>query len=237
LLPQGYLRSAVALLEAVGADNVGGIMAAEGQTAFEQAVAKAMTTRFGVGNAAFHAGGAAGPADTVYLGVFRRETLQRLGGYDETFARAQDWELNYRIRRSGGLVYFTPDLRVTYRPRGTFAGLARQYFNYGRWRRTLVRRYPSSANLRYLTPPVTLLAVTGGLVAAMFGRRIGLAAPVGYVASVVAGAAVTGRSLPPAARTRLPFVYMTMHGAWAAGFLSPASTEETVRLSNLSLSR
>jgi hypothetical protein len=64
------------------------------------------------------------------------------------------------------------------------------------------------------------------LVAALFGKRIGLAAPAGYVASVVAGAAVTGRSLPPAARARLPFVYMTMHGAWAAGFLTPPSSSQ-----------
>ncbi|MFL6240012.1 MAG: glycosyltransferase family 2 protein [Actinomycetes bacterium] len=225
LLPAGYLKTAVALLESVGADNVGGIMAAEGKTPFEQAVAKAMTTRLGVGPAAFHAGGKAGPADTVYLGVFRRETLLRLRGYDETFMRAQDWELNYRIRESGGLVYFSPDLRVTYRPRGSAGAVARQYFNYGRWRRLLVHRYPGSANLRYLTPPAALIAVTGGLLLAAFGRRVGWAAPAGYVASVVAGAAVTGRDLPVDARFRLPFVYMTMHGSWAAGFLTGRPTD------------
>jgi glycosyltransferase involved in cell wall biosynthesis len=237
LLPDGYLRTAVTLLETVGADNVGGVMAAQGKTPFEQAVARAMTTRLGVGPAAFHQGGAAGPADTVYLGVFRRETLLRLGGYDETYVRAQDWELNYRIRRSGGLVYFSPDLRVTYRPRGTVTGLARQYFNSGRWRRSLVQRYPASASLRYLTPPAALIAVAGGLAVAAFGRRIGLAAPAGYLASVVAGSVVTGRSLPPAAIARLPFVYMTMHGAWAAGFLTGPSDEEAPALSNLSVVR
>src|SRR4051794_23587561 len=129
LLPPSYLKTAIALLESAGADNVGGIMAAEGVTAYEQAVAKAMTTRLGVGPAAFHHGGKEGPAETVYLGVFRRDTLLRLGGYDETFVRAQDWELNYRIRHSGGLVYFSPDLRVTYRPRGKAAALATQYYH------------------------------------------------------------------------------------------------------------
>jgi glycosyltransferase involved in cell wall biosynthesis len=220
MLPPGYLRTAVDLLERVGADNVGGIMAAEGQTPFEQAVAKAMSTRLGVGPAAFHHGGVPGPADTVYLGVFRRETLLRLGGYDETYVRAQDWELNYRIRQAGGLVYFTPDLRVTYRPRATVRALARQYYNTGRWRRSLVHRYPTSANLRYLTPPAAFIAVTLGLVAAAFGRRIGLAAPVGYLASIGTGAAIAGRSVPPEVRLRMPLVYMTMHGAWALGFLA-----------------
>jgi glycosyltransferase involved in cell wall biosynthesis len=234
LLPAGYLKTAVQLLESVGADNVGGIMAAEGVTPFEQAVAKAMTSRLGVGPAPFHHGGKPGPAETVYLGVFRRETLLRVGGYDETWVRAQDWELNYRIRQAGGLVYFSPDLRVTYRPRASAPALAKQYFNSGRWRRLLVERYPGSANVRYLTPPAALVAVTLGLIAAATGRRIGLAAPLGYVASVVAGAAVTGRDLPPEAWVRLPFVYMTMHGSWAAGFLAGTTAAEKMALSKLS---
>ena len=77
-------------------------MRAEGVTVFEQAVARAMTSKLGVGNARFHTGGEGGPADTVYLGVFRRDVLDELGGYDEHFTRAQDWELNHRIRESGG---------------------------------------------------------------------------------------------------------------------------------------
>src|SRR4051794_35230949 len=89
VLPRDYIRIAVETMRETGADNVGGIMAAEGVTPFEQAVARAMTSRFGVGNASFHTGGVAGPSDTVYLGVFRRSALERVGGYDETFLRAQ----------------------------------------------------------------------------------------------------------------------------------------------------
>src|SRR3954471_12006690 len=70
LLPPDYLRTAITVLLRTDAANVGGIMAAEGTTPFEEAVARAMTTRLGVGNAPFHHGGRAGPAETVYLGVF-----------------------------------------------------------------------------------------------------------------------------------------------------------------------
>ena len=86
-VPADYVRVAVETLQRTGADNVGGIMAAEGVTHFEQAVARAMTTKLGVGGAAFHVGGEEGPAPTVYLGAFRREALERVGGYDEAFAR------------------------------------------------------------------------------------------------------------------------------------------------------
>ncbi len=154
LFPGDYVRTAVEVLMETGADNVGGIMAAEGVTPFEQAVARAMTSPFGVGNARFHTGGEPGPADTVYLGVFRRAALERVGGYDEAYLRAQDWEMNLRIRRTGGLVWFTPRLRVSYRPRPDLRSLARQYFHYGRWRRTVMRSHQGTASLRYLAPPV-----------------------------------------------------------------------------------
>ncbi|MFD0855232.1 glycosyltransferase family 2 protein, partial [Actinomadura adrarensis] len=137
LLPADYVRAAVETMEETGADNVGGIMAAEGITPFEQAVARAMTSKIGVGNARFHTGGEAGEVETVYLGTFRRSALERVGGYDETFVRAQDWEMNHRIRQSGGTVYFTPRMRVTYRPRPNLRALAKQYFHTGRWRRVV----------------------------------------------------------------------------------------------------
>ncbi len=116
-IPPGYVATAVAALEATGADTVGGTMHAEGRTPFERAVAAAMRSPLGVGSSRFHTGGGAGPVDTVYLGVFRRTALDRVGGYDRRFTRTQDWELNHRIRSTGGTVWFTPDLVVTYRPR------------------------------------------------------------------------------------------------------------------------
>ena len=82
-LAPGYIATAVRLLESTGAANVGGVMRAEGITVFEKAVARAMTSKLGVGNARFHTGGEGGPSDTVYLGVFRRDVLDQLDGYDE----------------------------------------------------------------------------------------------------------------------------------------------------------
>src|SRR5512139_863793 len=73
MLPRDYVRVAVQTLERTGADNVGGVMAAEGVTDFQRAVACAMTSPLGVGQARFHLGGEEGSVETVYLGVFRRE--------------------------------------------------------------------------------------------------------------------------------------------------------------------
>jgi len=219
MLPPDYLRTAVETLEQTGADNVGGIMAAEGVTPFEQAVACAMTSKIGVGNARFHTGGRPGPADTVYLGVFRREALDRVGGYDEHFLRAQDWEMNYRIRATGGLVYFQPRMRVSYRPRPNVRALAKQYFHYGRWRRVVASTHQGTLNFRYLAPPALVAAVVLGLlVSPVFWP--GLLIPGGYLAAILTGSVVTGRRLPPAALAWLPVAYATMHLSWGVGFLT-----------------
>jgi succinoglycan biosynthesis protein ExoA len=227
LLSDGYITTAVRLLDDTDADNVGGLMAAEGKSPFELAVARAMTSRIGIGGQSFHVGGGAGAVDSVYLGVFRRETLTAMGGYDETFRRAQDWELNYRIREEGGTVWFSPELRVAYRPRSSWPSLARQFYQTGQWRRVVARLHPGTADTRYLAPPVTLVAIAAGtacgLVGVVTARRwllAGFVLPAGYLGGVLAGSAVVSRGLPPRARAWLPVVVATMHLWWGAGFLS-----------------
>ncbi|NDL57438.1 glycosyltransferase family 2 protein [Phytoactinopolyspora mesophila] len=227
LLSEGYIRSAVEVLEKTGAANVGGIMHAEGTTDFERAVACAYGSTLGLGGGRFHVGGPEGPADTVYLGVFRRDVLERLGGYDEHFVRAQDWELNYRIRADGESVWFTPHLTVTYRPRPTLRALAKQFLRTGQWRREVVRKYPDTASVRYLAPPVVLIASAVGTLAglaAMFGApgwlSLGWLAPGGYAAGALAASVAIGRGLPVRARCWLPAVLMTVHLSWGAGFLT-----------------
>jgi glycosyltransferase involved in cell wall biosynthesis len=230
LLAPGYIRTAVRLLRETGAVNVGGVMHAEGVTVFERSVAVAMTSKLGVGNAKFHTGGQAGPADTVYLGVFRREVLDKQRGYNEAFIRAQDWELNHRIREAGGLIYFSPELRVTYRPRPSLGKLARQYFEYGRWRRVVMRTHSGTASLRYLAPPIAVLAVVLGTLLGLVSLftvpwlAIGFAAPVGYALGIGLGSLRESRGQGAGVRLRLPLVLATMHFSWGWGFLtSPKS--------------
>jgi hypothetical protein len=234
MLPDGYLRTAVRTLMETGAADVGGWMAAEGITPFQRAVAWAMTSPFGMGAAANHTGGEAGPADTVYLGVYRRSEIERVGGYDETMLIAEDWELNYRIRAAGGLIWFTPDLKVTYRPRATLRELASQQFRYGRWRRVVARRHPETVSLRYLAAPAAaalnaagLVLGAAGLIGALAGAPapvpyllVGLAAPAAYLAGTAAVAAAFARDVPPRVRARIPLVLAAMHMCWGAGYLT-----------------
>lgn len=224
-LPAGYITHAVELLERTGAANVGGHMAAVGRTPFEKAVAVAYTSPIGLGGGSFHlANSKEGPADTVFLGVFRRDALLAVGGFDPSLLRAQDWDLNYRLRKAGETVWFSPELRVTYRPRSTVKALANQFFRTGQWRREVMRRNPDTASARYLAPPAAVLLIAVGTGAGLVGLlggpkwlRLGLAAPGGYLAGVVAASALMRRPMEPAVRARLPLVLTVMHMSWGAG--------------------
>ena len=217
-IPNNYLTLAVEILRQSGAVNVGGVMAAEGITKFEIAVARAMRSPLGVGASRFHTGGTAGEVDTVYLGAFRREAINAVGGFDERYIRAQDWELNHRLRKNGGKVYFDPRLQVTYRPRPNLRKLAKQYFQYGSWRRVVSRSHPGTVNLRYLAPP---FAVVGTFLSIFLGL---LLHPIFYIPAAVYGAFIV-ISATLIAKSLSEFgsllaIIPTMHFAWGTGFIT-----------------
>lgn len=234
-LPPGYVSRAVETLERTGAANVGGRQAPSGATPFERAVALAMTSRLGAGGARYRVGGAAGPVDTVYLGVFRREALAAAGGFDESLMRNQDYELNFRLRDRGETVWFDPALAAGYRPRGSPAALARQYYDYGYWKRIVLRRHPASLRPRQLAAPLLALALAASVAAAAGAAALAAAgvssaaalgtaaaaAPAGYAALLAAGAAAVGIARRARAETLLlPAAWATMHVSWGAGFLA-----------------
>lgn len=230
VLPTNYTRIAVDTLLRTGADNVGGVMAAEGVTPFERAVALAYGSRVGLGGTPHHVGGEEGPADTVYLGVFQRKSLEAAGLFDENIRRGQDWELNRRLREAGGLVWFNPALRVTYRPRSSFGKLARQFLSTGLWRGELARRHPSSNGLRYFAPPAMVFGVLVGLLFGIVGLvqlalgaeaqwpLIGFALPVGYGMFVVVATAVVALAAGPRTAAWFLLVLPCIHFCWGIGF-------------------
>ncbi len=221
VLPSGYIASALRLLEKTGADVVGGIQRAVGRTWWQRATAIGMTTPLGVGDARFHTGGPPGPVDTVYLGVFRRAALERSGLFDESLHRNEDYELNYRIRRDGGVVYFHPDLEVEYAPRRNLLALAGQYRHYGAWKRLVLRRFPESLRWRQLAAPLLVVGFVVSLILLVFGQaRLASLIPGGYLAAILLTSLVELIRRRDSAALALPLVLPTMHLSWAFGFMT-----------------
>ena len=200
-----YSKTGIEILKQTKAANVGGLMKAQGETPFQKAVAWGYRSPFGLGGGVFHTGGKAGPAESVYLGIFDKQKLIEVGGFDEAFVRGQDWELNLRLRKAGHTVWFDPRLEVTYRPRGSAWSLAKQFFNTGKWRGTLTRKGFRDASARYFAPPLLVFA-------SLFAFPV-----LVYFVSVSIIAALSSEETKT--KFRIPIVLATMHYTWGVGFI------------------
>ena len=213
-----YIKTAVLIMQETGAVNVGGLMYANSEFGLQRTIAHAMRSKLGVGPSKFHTGGKAGASDTVYLGVFKKSAIIAAGGFDERYIRAQDWELNHRMRKQGGLIWFDPRLIVTYRPRNSFSKLAKQYFQYGRWRRVIARQHPQTVNYRYLAPPTAVVITLVSIFSGLFINRILILPSLAYIFLLLIGGFLIGKKLVD--RLIMPFVLATMHFSWGVGFLT-----------------
>ena len=157
--------------------------------------------------------------------------MRAVGGFNEALIRNQDYELNWRLRQRGEVVWFDPKLAAKYRPRGSVAALARQYFEYGLYKRAVLRLHPRSLRLRQLAAPALLVLLGVAALLALAGLLVDLspakeallaaaaAVPLGYAGLLFAGSAAIGLRRRTTLAWRLPLIFATIHVAWGAGFL------------------
>lgn len=223
-LEPGYTKLALEILAKTGAANVGGIMEARGHSSIQKAVAWAYGNFIGLGGGPIHTGGSAGPADTVYLGVFRRAAVLDVGGFNERLVRGQDWELNARLRESGKVVWFDPRLRVGYYPRRDIVSLARQFLGTGTFRAFILLAKPRRTRLKYLVPPAFVAASIAAVIGFVTSVNWWWLAPLYAYAAVVIGGAVLSKGLSVKSRIALLAVLPTMHVSWGIGFWRGVAT-------------
>lgn len=217
-----YVSTCVAVLtERPEVGVVGGAQVAVPRSTapVHQAIARALANRLTMGLSRYRRTATSGPADTVWMGAFRRDELRRLGGWNEAVALNEDFELNQRYRRAGKLVWFEASLRSRYLPRQSFDELGRQYFRFGHVKGTWWARgeplLPRHA-LLLAAPPVY-----AGVVAAVV-RRLGPPAAVATAAAGVLGLDAIGAdetaSLPVRALSSAAIV--TICGSWWVGVIA-----------------
>lgn len=217
-----YVRRCVEELETTGADNVGGPMVGIGTGAFAKAVVHATSCPFGVGGARFHYSTKREPVDTVYLGAWRRETFDKIGGFDEELVRNQDDELNYRLRKHGGAVLLCPTIKSRYVVRSRPAALASQYFQYGFWKVRVMQKHPEQMRLYHFVPPGFTLVL--GLLALLsplwrMARRALAASLAVYAMAVLVTTWTLAKRADRESIPHVPLTFPLMHFGYGAGFL------------------
>ncbi|TAK56785.1 MAG: glycosyltransferase family 2 protein [Dehalococcoidia bacterium] len=215
-----YLSRGVFALFDTGADCVGGVIEAVGDTWTGRAIAIAMSSRFGVGGVAFRVGGE-GPVETVAFGAYRRDVFDRIGRFTEDIDKGEDDEFNYRLCDAGGSIVLVPALHARYTVRGTLPELARQYFGYGRAKPAVLARHPSQARARQFVP-AAFVAALGSAAALALGGRPGPLKLLLATYSAAAGAAslVTARRHGVQNAPVLPAVFACLHVSNGLGFFA-----------------
>jgi succinoglycan biosynthesis protein ExoA len=218
-----YVRQCVRVLKETGADNVGGPWVAAGRGAVQRAIALAFQSPFSCGGARGHNAAYEGAVDTVYLGCWRRGTLEEIGLFDEELVRNQDDELNLRLSRRGGRIWQSPRIRSRYYPRPSIGALFRQYVQYGYWKMRVIRKHRLPASVRHLIPGGFIATL---LVLLLLSPFSAVAARLGVVLFLLYAAANLGVSLATCIKARqmrflpsLPVIFAAFHFGYGWGFL------------------
>ena len=236
ILEHDYVRQCVLKLQQSNADNVGGLMRAIGDNYLAKAIAVATSTPFGIGNSSFHYANAEKVVDTVYMGAFRRDTLFRVGLFNEAMVRHQDYELNYRIRKHGGTILLSPSIRSHYYVRNSLRKLWKQYYQYGCWKGILLRNHPDSLRWRHAIPPLFVMSLLASvlLTVALPLAWWCLALIIGsYLGFLAIATLVTSKATHILYVPVLPIIFAALHlsyglGIWR-GLLSNKTLERRVQ--------
>ena len=154
-----YISQCVYYLKTTDAQNVGGAVQTKSRGFVGGAIAQMLSSRFGVGNSQFRTDGKDGYVDTVPFGAFKREVFETYGYYDVRLTRNQDNEMNYRIRKGGGKILMSHDIKLAYYCRDTIRGILKMGFQNGKWNILTLFLCPGAMSLRHFIPLFFVLSL------------------------------------------------------------------------------
>jgi len=217
-IPSDYVAIAVHHLREGKYGGVGGRKDGVGRTPAGRAIAKAMASRFGVGDSTYHWGTRVQLVEHVPFGAYPTHVLRELGGWDETMIVNQDFELDYRLRLSGRTILFDPSMRIEWECRQSIGDLIRQYRRYGGGKVMVARKHPISLRLRHLAAPALVAQVTVAILTFRRFPRLSTIACVPYLLALCVASVDTARETEPDARKYVAPAYLAMHFGWGVGF-------------------
>lgn len=219
--PDYISRSLAILRRSPEISVVGGAQVAvpPGDSTTGKAIARALSNRWATGLSRYRRSERSGPADTVWMGVFRTEELRRMGGWRTVDAdpRNEDYELNQRFRHDGKTIWFDGSLRACYIPRKTVGAVVWQYFSYGRvkgrqWRRCGRIPLRHALLLSSAGAAVTILA----LLAKLRGAPVA-AASLAAAAIITDTLACPSRDGEPVVRAKASALLLIVDASWLIG--------------------
>ena len=211
-----YLSEAISLIHRLDAANVGGVPKAIGDGSIGKAIAFAMSSPFGVGDATFRYVEDERCVDSVFVGVARRDRLLEIGGFSEDVPFDEDTDLNLRLRGAGYRLAISPKLRCRYHMRRSLSSLSKQMYRYGFWRRKSQLNFGARVPLRVLAPPALVLGLA---LSPLVPEPLRWIVPGAYACFLSLASSAAIRRLGTLA-IYVPAVVATMHVSYGAGWLA-----------------
>lgn len=219
IVDSAYVGLAVGRLADGVWGGVGGRKNGVGRTPAGRAIAAAMGSRFGVGNSMYHHGTEEQEVDHIPFGAYPVDLVRELGGWDAELTANEDFEFDYRMRKSGRTLLFDPRMVIEWECRQSVGDLFAQYQRYGSGKVDVVRKHPDSMSIRHVVPPAFVAyALAAGLCSwRRPARLLALLLPYGF-GLAVASAQTSSELDTSAERARLPLAFAAMHIGWGLGF-------------------
>jgi len=220
--PDFVTKSIHCLREHPEAWVVGGHIMTVADDYMGRAIASAMRSPIGVGNARFRLGDYEGWVDTLAFGTHRKWIVDKIGYFDEELVRNQDDEFNLRIILAGGKIWMSKSIQSTYFSRGSLHKLWRQYFQYGFWRAKTLQKHKRPASFRQLAPLLFVLSLPlfgfTGLMWKPFWLLLVIEAGL-YLLALVTGALDVGRKSGWRYAPVAPLIFAILHFGYGLGSL------------------
>lgn len=212
-----YFEKVIETFDKTNADIVGGPMRIAKGNAVQNAIGHATCTFFGVGNSSFHFEDFEGYTSTVYLGAWKKNIFATTGLFDELLKRNQDDEFHYRAKSMGFTIYQSPEIKLYYHPRNTFAKLFKQYYQYGLYKPMVLKKIRSGFSIRHLVPALFVLYLLSIPFWLMVNPWYALLPLCMYAAVNLAFAFTSRQGFMQS--LRIAWAYFILHAAYGLGFL------------------
>lgn len=206
-------RLEATLSEQPDASGVGGVYVMSGFGPWGSAIAAVLSSPIALGGAPHRRARRPMWVSHVGTGMYRRQALVEVHGFDPTFRVNEDFELDHRLGLAGHRIWLEPAATFTSYSRSGPGQLGRQMLRYGSYKARTLLRHPDSVHVRQLAPPVLIAAVA---ISAGIDRRAGATLLATYLTAAGASGAWVARragASPLRGAVALPLI----HWCWGTG--------------------
>ena len=165
---KNFIVKNIEYLEKTETDCVGGPIKNVSNSFMGKIISLVISSPFGVGGAKFRYSQEEGYVDTVAFGAYRAKIFKKIGLFNEKLVRNQDIEFNSRMRKAGGKIFMTPEIKSYYQVPETLSKLWLQNFRNGLWNIHTQKLVPGSLRLRHFIPLCFIGGLLGSLILTFF---------------------------------------------------------------------